>query len=530
MGFCPFFFRPNKNMLNRGIDKQELLRIVDSVANEKSIDKELILISMETAIQRAAYSKFGFENAIEAQINREDGSIKIQKVLEIVEIVEDPVKQITLEQAEKLDKNNKNLKIGDKIYEELPQIDFGRIAAQSAKQVISQKVREAEKNRQFEDFKDKQGQILSGIIKRTEYGNVIIDLGKAEGIIRKEELIQREVLKNGDRVKAYCFEVKQDTKGHQIFLSRAHPQFLARLFFQEVPEIYEGVIEIKSVSRDPGSRAKICVNSKDSSLDPVGACVGMRGSRVQTVVNELQGEKIDIIKWTEDLPTLVAESLSPAEIQKVLIDEENKRIEVILSEENLSKAIGRRGQNVRLASKLINYEIDILTDAEDSERRQIEFKERTELLVKALEVDETLGQLLVSENFQNIEEIAQSNVDDLSKIEGIEETTAKELKKRGKEFLIKEKAEISEKLKKLGVEDSLTKLEGMTQGMLVVLGEKNIKKLKDFAELSSDELVGGMDEIKGKRIKVDGYLEEFNLSKEEADNLIMSARKIVFAD
>ena len=335
-------------------------------------------------------------------------------MLEIVENVEDPVRQITLQQAGNLDKKNKNLKVGDKIYEELPQIDFGRIAAQRAKQVISQKVREAEKNRQFEDFKDKQGQILSGIIKRTEYGNVIIDLGRAEGIIRKEELIQREVLKNGDRVKAYCFDVKQDTKGHQIFLSRAHPQFLARLFFQEVPEIYEGVIEIKSVSRDPGSRAKICVSSKDSSLDPVGACVGMRGSRVQTVVNELQGEKIDIIKWTEDLPTLVAESLSPAEIQKVLIDEENKRIEVILSEENLSKAIGRRGQNVRLASKLINYEIDILTDSEDSERRQKEFKERTDLLVKALEVDETLGQLLVSENFQNIEEIAQSSVDDLS--------------------------------------------------------------------------------------------------------------------
>ena len=299
-------------MLNRGLDKQELLRIVDSVANEKSIDKELILSSMEMAIQRAAHNKFGFENSIEAKINRENGSIKIHKVLQVVEKVEDPVKEITLKQAELIDKKNKSLKVGDKIYEELPQIDFGRIAAQSAKQVISQKVREAEKSRQYEDFKDKQGQILSGIIKRVEYGNVIVDLGKAEGIVRKEELIQREILKNGDRVKAYCYEVKQDVRGHQIFLSRAHPQFLARLFFQEVPEIYEGVIEIKSVARDPGSRAKICVNSKDSSLDPVGACVGMRGSRVQTVVNELQGEKIDIIKWTEDLPTLVAESLSPA--------------------------------------------------------------------------------------------------------------------------------------------------------------------------------------------------------------------------
>ena len=282
-------------MLNRGLDKQELLRIVDSVANEKSIDKELILSSMEMAIQRAAYNKFGFENSIEAKIDRENGSIKIHKVLEVVEKVEDPVKEVTLKEAELIDKKNKSLKVGDKIYEELPHIDFGRIAAQSAKQVIYQKVREAEKNRQYEDFKDKQGQILSGIIKRVEYGNVIVDLGKAEGIVRKEELIQREILKNGDRVKAYCYEVKQDVRGHQIFLSRAHPQFLARLFFQEVPEIYEGVIEIKSVARDPGSRAKICVNSKDSSLDPVGACVGMRGSRVQTVVNELQGEKIDII-------------------------------------------------------------------------------------------------------------------------------------------------------------------------------------------------------------------------------------------
>jgi len=326
-------------MLNRGLDKQELLRVVDSVATEKSIDKEIILSSMETAIQKAAYSRFGLDNEIEATINRDNGSIKIQKVLQIVEKVEDPAKEISLKDASLLHRKNKDLKVGDKVYEELPQVDFGRIAAQSAKQIISQRVREAEKNRQYEDFINKQGQILSGIIKRIEYGNAIVDLGRAESIIRKEELIPREILKNGDRIKAFCYEVKKDIKGHQIFLSRAHPQFLAALFFQEVPEIYEGIIEIKSVSRDPGSRAKICVNSKDSSLDPVGACVGMRGSRVQTVVNELHGEKIDIIKWTEDLPTLVAESLSPAEIQKVLIDEQNKRIDVILSEENLSKAI-----------------------------------------------------------------------------------------------------------------------------------------------------------------------------------------------
>ena len=515
-------------MLNRGLDKQELLRIVDSVAAEKSIDKELILDSMESAITKAAYSKFGSESQIEVKINRDDGNIKIHKVLKIVENVADPVKEISLEDAKIKEKKNKELKVGDNIYEELPQIDFGRIAAQSAKQVISHRVKEAEKDRQFQDFADKQGQILSGIIKRLEYGNVIVDLGKAEGIIRKEELIQREILKNGDRVKAYCYEVKKDIKGHQIFLSRAHPQFLARLFFQEVPEIYEGIIEIKAVSRDPGSRGKICVHSKDSSLDPVGACVGMRGSRVQTVVNELHGEKIDIIKWTEDLPTLVAESLSPAEIQKVLIDEQNKRIDVILSEENLSKAIGRRGQNVRLASRLINYEIDILTDKEDSERRQNEFKERTENLIKNLEVDETLGQLLVSENFGTIEEIANSKIDDIAKIEGIEETTAKELIERSKEYLEKEKIEISKKLKELGVEDSLINIQGITQGMLVVLGEKNIKRLQDFADLSSDELIGGVDEIKGKRIKINGYLEDFDLSREEADNLIMSARKIVY--
>ncbi len=517
-------------MLNRGLDKQELLRVVDSVASEKSIDKELILSSMETAIQKAAYSKFGSENEIEAQIDRKSGSIKIQKVLKIVEKVEDPAREVLLKDANTINNEKETLKIGDKVYEELPQVDFGRIAAQSARQVISQRVREAEKNRQYEDFKDKKGQILSGVIKRQEYSNVIVDLGRAEGIIRKEELIQREILKNGDRVKAYCYDVKQDAKAHQIFLSRAHPQFLARLFFQEVPEIYEGIIEIKSVARDPGSRAKILVSSNDSSLDPVGACVGMRGSRVQTVVNELQGEKIDIIKWIEDLPTLVAESLSPAEIQKVLIDEQNKRIEVILTEENLSKAIGRRGQNVRLASKLIGYEIDILTDKEDSERRQIEFKEKTENFVKSLEVDETLGQLLVSENFQSIDEIAQAKPDDISKIDGIDETTSKELISRASEYLEKEKIEISKKLKDLGVEDSLINLEGMTQGMLVVLGEKNIKKLKDFADLSSDELIGGFDEIKGKRIRINGYLEDFGLSREEADNLIMGARKIVFAD
>ena len=515
-------------MLNRGLDKLELLRIVEAVANEKSIDKELVIESMEGAIQKAALTKFGNDNNIQVTIDRETGEIKIKKVLDVVEIIEDSNREISLNDAKLIDKKNKDLKVGDKIFEELPQVDFGRIAAQSAKQVISQRVKEAEKNRQYQDFIDKQGQILSGIIKRLEYGNVIIDLGKAEGVIKKDELIPREILKTGDRVKAYCYEVKKEIKGHQIFLSRAHPQFLARLFFQEVPEIYEGVIEIKSVARDPGSRAKICVASKDNSIDPVGACVGMRGSRVQTIVNELYGEKIDIIKWTEDLPTLISESLSPAEIQKVLIDQDNKRIDVILTEENLSKAIGRRGQNVRLASKLTNYEIDILTDKEDSERRQAEFKDRTENLIKGLEVDETLGQLLVSEGFQGIEEISQAKVEDLAKIEGIDEDTAKELIERSKENLIKEKEEVSKKLKELGMEEALTNLKGITQGMLVLLGSRNIRSISCFADLLSDELIGGFDEIKGKKVRIDGYLEEFSLSRDEADQLIMSAREIAY--
>ena len=481
---------------------------------------------MESAIQKAALTKFGNDNNIEVLIDRESGEIKINKVLEIVEKVEDSAREITLHDAKKLSKNNPDLKVGEKIYEELPQIDFGRIAAQSAKQVISSRVREAEKNRQYEDFIDKQGQILSGIIKRLEYGNVIVDLGKAEGVIKKDELIPREILKTGDRVKAYCYEVRKELKGHQIFLSRAHPQFLAKLFFQEVPEIYEGTIDIKSVARDPGSRAKICVHSQDSSIDPVGTC--WMKVWVQTIVNEIHGEKIDIIKWTEDLPTLISESLSPAEIQKVLIDQDNKRIDIILTEENLSKAIGRRGQNVRLASKLTNYEIDILTDKEDSERRQAEFKERTENLIKNLEVDETLGQLLVSEGFTSIEEIAQSTPEDISKIDAIDEETAKELINRSKENLTKEKEAVAMKLKELGVEESLINLRGMTQGMLVILGQKNIKKLSDFADLSSDELIGGFDELKGKKIRIEGYLEEFSLSRKEADDLIMAAREIVY--
>ena len=513
-------------MLNQRSDKMELLRIAESVAIEKSIDKEIILTTMESAIQKAARTRFGSENDIRVVIDRDSGDISLHKVLTIVLTPENLDTEISLEQAANMKK--KDAKIGDEIFEKLPPVDFGRIAAQTARQVITQNVRAAEREKQYNDFIGKKGEILSGIVKRLEYGNVIIDLNRTEAIIRKEELIPRELLKTGDRIKAYCYDVVRENKGQQIFLSRASPKFMEKLFFQEVPEIYDGIIEIKSSARDPGSRAKICVNSKDSSIDPVGACVGMRGSRVQSVVNELHGEKIDIVHWSEDPAALVVSALAPAEIQKVIIDDQNKRIEVILTEENLSKAIGRRGQNVRLASKLINFEIDILTEKEETEKRQSEFKDKTEIFVKNLEVDETLGQLLVAEGFSSINDICQSTIEEITKIEAIDEQTAKELKERAEEYLIKEKEDIGKKLKELGVEEDLINLKGITPGMLVTLGEKKIKTLKDFADLSIDELLGCYDEKNGKRFKIQGYLEEFALMKNEAEDLIVNARNIVF--
>lgn len=514
-------------MLNQRSDKVELLRIAEAVASEKSIDAEIILSSMELAIQKAAKTKFGSENDIRAKIDRENGNISLHKVLTIVETPENLDTEISLEHAKKI-QNKENIKVGDEIFEQLPPIDLGRIAAQTARQVITQSVRSAEKERQYNDFIGKKDEILSGMVKRLEYGNVIVDLNRAESIIKKEELIPREVLKTGDRIKAYCYDVIRENKGQQIFLSRASPKFMEKLFFQEVPEIYDGIIEIKSSARDPGSRAKICVHSKDSSIDPVGACVGMRGSRVQSVVNELSGEKIDIVHWSEDVASLVVSALAPAEIQKVIIDDQNRKIEAILTEENLSKAIGRRGQNVRLASKLINFEIDILTEKEESDKRQLEFKEKTEIFVKNLEVDETLGQLLVAEGFSSVKEISQASLDEIIKIEGVDQNTANELKERAAEYLVKEKENIEKKLKDLGVNDDLINHKGLTPGMLLTLGEKKIKTLKDFADLSTDELIGGYDEKKGIRYKIEGYLEEFALTNNEADNLIINARNIVF--
>ena len=517
-------------MLNRRADKLELIRIAEAVALEKSIDKELIIDSMETGIAKAAKSKFGSENEIKVQINRDNGDIGIFRKLLIVENPENINVEISLEDAVKLNENNTDKKIGDEILQPLPSFDFGRIAAQTAKQVITFNVREAERERQYNDFKDKKDTILSGIVKRLEFGNVIVDLGRTESIIQKNEMIPRENIKAGDRIKAYCLDVRREPRGQQIFLSRAHPKFMEKLFIQEVPEIYDGLIEIKSSSRDPGSRAKICVKAIDTSLDPVGACVGMRGSRVQAVVNELQGEKIDIVNWSEDPAIVVANALSPAEVQRVNVDNESKKLDVILTEENLSKAIGRRGQNVRLATKLLNYEINIMTDQEDSERRQLEFKEKTDNFVKNLELDETLGQLLVAEGFSTIDDIKDSNPESLNKIEGIEDDTAKELIERAKEYYEKDQQEISNKIKDLGLENDLIDHKGLTLGMLVTLGEQKILTLNDFADLASDELTGSHDIVKGERIKIKGYLEDFALSKKEADELIMSARDKIYKD
>ena len=517
-------------MLNKRADKLELIRIAEAVALEKSIDKELIISSMETGIAKAAKSKFGQDNEIEVQIDRDNGNIGIFRKLIIVEKTENINTEINLKDAINLNEKNKDKKIGDEILQDLPTFDFGRIAAQTAKQVISFNVREAERERQFNDFIDKKDSILSGIVKRLEFGNVIVDLGKTEAIIQKNEMIPRENIKAGDRIKAYCYDVRRETRGQQIFLSRAHPKFMEQLFIQEVPEIYDGLIEIKSSARDPGSRAKICVKAIDTSLDPVGACVGMRGSRVQAVVNELQGEKIDIVNWSEDPAIIVSNALSPAEVQRVNVDNVSRKLDVILTEENLSKAIGRRGQNVRLATKLINYEINIMTDQEDSEKRQLEFKEKTENFVKNLELDETLGQLLVAEGFSSIDDIKDSMPDAISKIEGIEEETAKELIERAKDFYQKDQEEISNRIKDLGLESELINHKGLTPGMLLTLGEKNILKLSDFADLASDELTGGYDIIKGERIKIKGYLEDFVLSKSEADELIMSARNKIYKD
>ena len=510
-------------------NRMEILQIADAVAREKSIEKEIVIEAMEHALQKAARSRYGTEHDISASIDTKTGEMTLKRVMTVVdESVLDPETRpfnpstdIMLDVALKSDPEA----VVGKMYEEgLPPIEFGRVAAQTAKQVINHEVREAERERQHLEYKDRVGEIINGVCKRVEFYNTIVDLGRAEGVIRKSEAIPRENLRVGDRVRAYIYDVRREAKGPQIFLSRAKPEFMARLFAAEVPEVYEGVIEIKAAARDPGSRAKIAVISHDSSIDPVGACVGMRGARVQAVVGELQGEKIDIIPWSSDPATFIVNSLQPAEVSKVVLDPEEGRVEVVVAESQLSLAIGRRGQNVRLASQLTGWSIDILTEAEESERRQKEFATRTELFVKALEVDEMFAQLLASEGFESVEEIAFIDQMELAAIEGLNEEIASELQARAQEFLDKLAAELEAKRVELGVEDSLKGVPGLNGKMLVALGHKGVKTLDDFAGLVGDDLRGWFETKNGERVREQGVLEEFQLTQEQADALILNAR------
>ena len=501
----------------------ELLQTAEAVAREKMIDPDLVIQAMEESLARAAKSRYGSEMDIRVAIDRKTGRASFTRVRTVVEddAVESYQAQLTVAQAKQyLD----NPSVGDTIVDEVPPVDLGRIAAQSAKQVILQKVREAERDRQFEEFKDRKGTIINGVVKREEYGNIIVDIGRGEAILRRTEKIGRESYRPNDRIRAYIKDVRREARGPQVFLSRTDPQFMAELFKMEVPEIYDGIIEIKAVARDPGSRAKIGVISYDNSIDPVGACVGMRGSRVQAVVNELQGEKIDIIPWNEDQATFLVNALQPAEVSKVVIDEENNRIEVVVPDGQLSLAIGRRGQNVRLASQLTGLDIDIMTEAEESERRQAEFAERTKLFMEALDLDEFFAQLLVSEGFTNLEEVAYVEVDELLSIEGVDESTASELQTRAREYIEAQNKAALDSARALGVEDSLISFEGLTPQMLEALAKDDVKTLEDFATCADWELAGGWTTVNGERVKDEGILEKFDMSLEEAQHLVMTAR------
>ena len=502
-------------------NRLELLQIADAVARDKSIDKSIVISAMEDAIQKAAKTRYGSENEIRAEIDTKTGQTNIARLLEVVKIVENYATEIDLDSARKI---NKEAEIGDFISEDLPPIEFGRIAAQGAKQVIFQKVRDAERDRQFEEFKDKVGEVISGIVKRVEYGNAIIDLGRNEAVIRRDELLPRETFRNGDRVLAFIQDVRREQRGPQIFLSRTNNTFMAKLFMQEVPEIYDGIVEIIAVARDPGSRAKIAVHTTDNSIDPVGACVGMRGSRVQSVVNELQGEKIDIVKWSPDVATFIISALAPAEATKVVLDEDLERIEVVVPDDHLSLAIGRRGQNVRLASQLTKWDIDILTEAEESERRQSEFNEKSEIFINALDVDEMIAQLLVSEGFLSIEDLDYVELSEISNIEGFDEDTAIEIQSRARTYLEEEKAKQDQKRKDLGVSDDIEKIDGMTLNMLVVLGENKVKSLDDFADFSTDELYGWVDKTDLGSKKQKGLFSDFDITREAIEKMILDAR------
>tara|TARA_B110000444_G_C18849838_1_gene604685 strand:+ start:5353 stop:7014 length:1662 start_codon:yes stop_codon:yes gene_type:complete len=502
-------------------NRLELLQIADAVARDKAIDKSIVISAMEEAIQKAAKTRYGSENEIRAEIDTKTGQTNIARLLEVVENIENEATEIDLQSAKK---RNKEAEIGDFISEELPPIEFGRIAAQGAKQVIFQKVRDAERDRQFEEFKDKIGEVVSGIVKRVEYGNAIVDLGRNEAVIRRDELLPRETFRNGDRVLAFIQDVRREQRGPQIFLSRTNTNFMSKLFMQEVPEIYDGIVEIIAVARDPGSRAKIAVHTSENSIDPVGACVGMRGSRVQSVVNELQGEKIDIVKWSPDIATFVISALAPAEATKVVLDEDLERIEVVVPDDHLSLAIGRRGQNVRLASQLTKWDIDILTEAEESERRQNEFNEKSEIFINSLDVDEVIAQLLVSEGFLSVEDIDYVETSEIANIEGFDEDTAVEIQTRAKNYLEAEKSKQNKKRKDLGVSDDIEKIDGMNLNMLVLLGENKIKSLDDFAGFSTDELYGWVEKTELGNKKQKGLFTDFDISREQIEKMILDAR------
>src|SRR4030081_1130040 len=502
-------------------NKLELLQIADAVAREKSIDRSIVIAAMEEAIAKAARARYGSETDVHAEIDAKKGELRLSRHMLVVDVVENSSNQISLVDAQRA---NPGAQVGDTIADTLPPLEYGRIAAQSAKQVIVQKVREAERDRQYQEYKDRIGDIVNGIVKRVEYGNVVVDLGRGEAIVRRDELLPRETFRNGDRIRAFIYDVRREPRGPQIFLSRTHPQFMAKLFAQEVPEIYDGIVEVKSVARDPGSRAKIAVISRDSSVDPVGACVGMRGSRVQAVVNELQGEEIDIIPWTADPANFVVNALAPAEVAKVVLDEDRQRMEVVVPDQQLSLAIGRRGQNVRLASQLTGWDIDIVTEQEESEHRQAEFEKRTKLFIEALNVDEVVGQLLASEGFTSVEELAAVDEKEIAGIEGFDEDTARELQTRARESLAKEEAELDAKRTELGVEDALKEIPGVTTAMLVTLGENGIKTIEDLAGCATDDLFGWSERKDGETVRNAGILEGFDLSREETEALIMQAR------
>ncbi|HMS44537.1 MAG TPA: transcription termination factor NusA [Alphaproteobacteria bacterium] len=496
------------------IQRHELLQVADAVAREKNINREEILMAMEMAIQKAGKAKYGNDHDIRTKIDRRTGEVKLFRYLQVVDNVENEVTQISVPEAQK---QQPGAKLGDFLTEELPPIDLGRISAQTAKQVIVQKVREVERQHEYEEYKDRKGEIINGVVRRVEFGNVTIELGKAEAMLRRDMMLPRETFRPGDRVRALIADVRSDSKGSQIVLSRTSPEFMAKLFTQEVPEIYNKIIEIKSVARDPGSRAKMAVYSRDSNIDPVGACVGIRGSRVQAIVNELQGEKVDIVPWSSDQATFVVNSLAPAEVSKVVLDEETKRIEVVVPDDQLSLAIGRKGQNVRLASELTGWEIDILTEAAESERRAQEFKNVSQVFVDALDIDEVIAHLLITEGFTKVEEVAYVGLDELEKIEGFDQDLAQQLQERAKNYIQQQQQQQTSRWQDLGVDGKLADVPGLTPELLVTLGEQGVKTLQDFADLSSDELISSED----------GLLRKHKLNLASADQMIMAARHML---